>query len=76
MSRVDKTHPMAPCRSNINSGSLVLLSGGVPARLCTLVNPISRERKVSLQQSLASCVLISSDYHGSIQFGSGPSQDC
>ena len=69
------THLVGPSRRIIHSDSLVPLWKDVLARLCVEVNPISKVGKVMLQRGLASCVLIPSDYHGSVQFVSGHSQD-
>ena len=57
------------------SSSLVLLWGDVLARLCIWIHPISKVGKVRLQQGLDSCVLTPSDYHGSVHFVTGHSQD-
>ena len=57
-----------PSRRIFYSGSLVPLWEVVLARLCVGVNPISKVGKVRLPQCLAFCVLLPSDYHGSVQF--------
>ena len=51
------------------------MRGDVLVRLCVGVNPNIKAGKAKLQQGLASCVLIPSDYHGGVQFVSGHSQD-